>query len=75
MLEQPKVRTPWQKAYAKFGLNRSALAREMGRDRSKISRHIRDEKGLISGPDQERLFAIAKRLGVDLKPEDVVPEA
>lgn len=68
-------KTPWQKVHAKFGISCSALARELGRDRSKVSRHVKDDKGLISGTDQELLIAAAKRLNVNLLPEDMVPEA
>jgi hypothetical protein len=50
------------------------LAREIGRDRSKITRHINDEKGLVSGRDQELLLAVAKALEVELRPEDLTPE-
>lgn len=75
MSDYPAVRTPWQKVHAKFGLSCSALAREIGRDRSKVSRHIKDDKGLIQGKDQELLIAAARRLNVDLHPEDMVPEA
>lgn len=66
-------KTPWQKVYAKFGLSGNALAKEIGRNRSKISREIRDERGLINGEDQELLLAAAARLGVDLKPDDMFP--
>lgn len=68
-------RTPWQKVVDKFGLPPARLAREMGRDRSKITRHVNDEKGLISGRDQELLLAVAKALEVELRPEDLTPEA
>lgn len=67
-------RTPWQKVVDRFGLSPAKLAREMGRDRSKITRHIRHEKGLISGRDQELLIAVAKALDVELQPEDLTPE-
>ena len=75
MSERPTPKTPWQKVLAKFGMSGSALAREIGRDRSKVSRHLRDDKGLIQGKDQELLLAAAKRLGIDLRPEDMVPGA
>jgi hypothetical protein len=52
----------------------SELARTIGRHRSKISRALSDEKGLISGKDQELLFAKAKELGVNLTADDVTPE-
>lgn len=75
MTHPPTPKTPWQKVHAKFGMSCSALAREIGRDRSKVSRHVKDEKGLIQGKDQELLLAAAKRLNVDLLPEDMVPGA
>lgn len=68
------MKTPWQKVYAKFGMSGNQLARNLGRHRSKISRALRDDKGLIDGTDQELLIEAAKRLGVDLKPEDMLPE-
>lgn len=69
-----KHRTPWQKVVDKFGLSPAKLAQELGRDRSKITRHINSEKGLISGRDQELLIAVAKALEVELTPEDLTPE-
>lgn len=65
--------TPWQKVFEKFGMSKGDLAMAMGRDRSKIVRHLLDEKGLISGRDQEKLLQIAGDRGVDLRPEDLVP--
>ncbi|WP_421930020.1 hypothetical protein [Nitratireductor rhodophyticola] len=65
--------TPWQRVYAKFGLTQSQLAKSLGRHKSKISRALKDEKGLISGRDQEALFSLAKSLKVNLSPEDVTP--
>jgi len=67
-------KTPWQKVHAKFSLSPTALARELGRHRSKVSRAIRDEKGLITGRDQELLLNTAKRLGVNLTPDDLTPD-
>jgi hypothetical protein len=66
--------TPWQKVYAKFGLNGAELAKEIDRDRSKISRVLRSETGLINGGDQARLLAAAKRLGVELELSDLMPD-
>lgn len=65
--------TPWRRVYNKFGLSGNQLAKEIGRDRSKISREINSERGLINGEDQELLLAAAKRLGVKLTPEDMFP--
>lgn len=66
--------TPWQKVVAKFGMSPARLAHELGRDRSKITRHINDDKGLISGRDQELLISVAQALEVELTPEDLTPE-
>ncbi len=66
-------RTPWQRVHAKFNMSSFALAREIGRDRSKISRHLRDEEGLISGDDQKLLLEAAARLGVEITAEDMFP--
>lgn len=65
--------TPWRRVYKKFGMSGNALAKEIGRDRSKISRELSSERGLINGEDQELLLAAAARLGVDLTPEDMFP--
>lgn len=67
------VKTPWQKVHAKFGLSSNALARAIGKDRGNMSRKLRDEKGLINGDDQRAILEAAKRLNVDLKPEDMLP--
>jgi len=66
-------RTPWQRVHAKFNMSSFALAREIGRDRSKVSRHIRDDEGLINGEDQKLLLDAAERLGVELTPDDMFP--
>lgn len=68
-----KSLTPWQRVYTKFGLSQSDLAISLGRHRSKISRALKDERGLINGRDQEALFKLARSLNVDLRAEDVTP--
>lgn len=75
MSDQTAARTPWQRVHSKFGISSAALAREINRDRSKVSRHIQDDDGLISGRDQLALLEAAKRLGVDLRPEDMIAGA
>lgn len=65
--------TPWQKVHAKFGLSAAGLAKLLGRDRSKISRHLRDEKGLITGRDQELIIAAADEAGVAIGSDDMMP--
>jgi len=64
------MKTPWQKVRQKFGTSAAKLAAEIGRDRSKVSRHLNDSKGLISGRDQELLLEAAKRCGVALDASD-----
>lgn len=67
-------KTPWQKVFAKFGMaSQSQFARAIGRHRSKISRALRDEKGLISGRDQEHLLTVAAELKIGLKADDLTP--
>jgi len=67
------VITPWRRVYAKFGMSQSQFARAIKRHRSKVCRALRDEKGLISGRDQQRLFEAARELDIDLTSEDVIP--
>lgn len=67
------IRTPWQKVYARFGMTQSDFARAIGRHRSKVSRALRDEKGLINGSDQELIIKVAKKLGKDISPNDLLP--
>jgi predicted DNA-binding protein (UPF0251 family) len=66
-------KTPWQRVYAKFGMSQSAFARALKRHRSKVSRALRDSKGLINGKDQELIIMVAKEYGVDLSPDDITP--
>lgn len=65
--------TPWQRVFAKFGMSQSQFARAISRHRSKVSRALKDEQGLIGGKDQEQLLKVAKSLNVDLTPADVTP--
>lgn len=66
--------TPWQKVRQKFGLSPAQLAKELGRHRSKLSRALRDERGLINGNDQELIILVAERLGVNITSDDLTPE-
>ncbi len=50
------------------------MAKMLGRHRSKISRSLKDAKGLINGRDQEAIIAAATRAGIALKPADMIPE-
>jgi hypothetical protein len=65
--------TPWQKVHKKFNTTAAGLAKLLDRHRSKVSRALRDEKGLISGRDQELIINAARKAGVDIAPEDMTP--
>lgn len=52
----------------------SELARTLGRHRSKLSRALRDSKGLINGKDQELILQVAARKGVNVTPDDLTPD-
>ncbi|OJF91181.1 hypothetical protein AX761_22690 [Rhizobium sp. 58] len=65
-------RTPWQKVIGKFGLSQSELSRVLGCHRSKISRAINDEKGLIHGRDQEMILRAAEKAGVRVTALDMI---
>lgn len=67
--------TPWQKVHTKFGLSASGLAKILGRHRSKISRALKCEKGLINGRDQELILSAAKDRNVDITSDDLTPGA
>lgn len=68
------IETPWQKVHRRFGApSQAEFARILGKHRSKISRALRDEKGLISGRDQELIIAVAAERGVDLTSDDMTP--
>lgn len=72
-LTQP--RTPWQRIFSKFGMSQSDLARAIGCHRSKLSRHLNDDEGLISARDQSKLMNIARTAGVKLTAHDLLPRA
>lgn len=67
------MQTPWQRVHAKFGVNSAGLAKLLCRHRSKISRALKDEKGLISGRDQELILNAAKQTGVEITASDLMP--
>lgn len=71
--QQIATDTPWRRVFSRFGLNQSALARAIGKDRSKISRALRDDKGLINGRDQELILKAARKLKVEISPRDMTP--
>lgn len=66
-------KTPWQRVHERFGLKTAKLADLLGRDRSKIYRHLNDAKGLISGADQELILAKARETGIHITASDLVP--
>ena len=45
----------------------------LGRHRSKMSRALNDQKGLISGRDQELILAAGREHGVQITPDDLTP--
>lgn len=65
--------TPWQRVYAKFGMSQSEFARALDRHRSKVSRALKDAKGLISGRDQELILTAAQDRGVAISSDDLMP--
>jgi len=69
----PEKSTPWQRVYSKFDLKPSELARLLNRHRSKITRALKDDAGLISGKDQAALLKLAREREVDLRPSDMLP--
>lgn len=71
---QSSIETPWQRVYRKFGVTSQAeFARVIGKHRSKVSRALRDEKGLINGRDQEVLIEAATKQRVALTADDMTP--
>lgn len=50
------------------------MARRLGRHRSKLSRALSDEKGLINGKDQELILDLAKQQNIHITASDLVPE-
>jgi hypothetical protein len=65
--------TPWQKVFRKFGLTQSKFAEALNRNRSKVSRALKDRKGLINGRDQELILEAAKKHNVNVTADDMVP--
>lgn len=71
-----ETRTPWVRVFEKFGLSHRELARELGmKNASMITRRLSGEinRGVIRGDDIEKIMSAAKRLKVDIKPEDMQP--
>jgi hypothetical protein len=67
--------TPWQRVHQKFGITAAGLAKLLGRHRSKVSRALKDDKGLISGRDQELILGAARAAGVVITSDDMMPRA
>lgn len=65
--------TPWRIVYSKFGMSRAAFARALNRHRSKVSRVLKDDKGLINGRDQVRIIEVANELNIVITPDDLTP--
>jgi len=72
-LRQAVHTTPWQRVYSKFECSQSDFAKLLGRHRSKVSRALKDKKGLINGVDQELILTVAARNGVIIKADDMMP--
>lgn len=68
--------TPWRRVYHAFSpRNQSEFSRMLSFDRSKISRVLADDKGLINGKDQERILEKADHFSVKIDPAIMVPVA
>lgn len=65
--------TPWQHIYAKFDMSQSEFARALDRHRSKVSRALKDAKGLISGRDQELILEAAQDRKIAITADDLMP--
>lgn len=75
--EPSNTTTPWRKVYAKFrdelGMSQAQFAKAIKRHRSKVSRELKDEKGLINGTDQELIISVSKSLGITISADDLTP--
>ena len=49
------------------------FAQAIGAHRSKVSRALADDRGLINGTDQEKIMQAAKMRGVTIPAEDFLP--
>jgi hypothetical protein len=67
------LETPWKKVCAKFKMSGRQLAIAMDRNESSLSRAINSWHGLIHPWYQIKLLKLAKRRGVDLRPDDMFP--
>lgn len=72
-MQTVRTDTPWRRVFAHFGMHQAEFARALGKDRSKISRALKDKKGLISGRDQELIIAAARTRKISVPPEAMIP--
>lgn len=68
-----KPKTPWQKVFAKLGLQQMHVADIVGKNPSNVSRALSSETGIIAGVDQIKLVAWAKAHDIKLTLEDFQP--
>lgn len=68
-----KAQTPWQKVFGQFKMSQRQFANEVGCNHAHVSRKLADDVGTINGRDQALIMTAAKRLGIKVKPEDIVP--
>lgn len=66
--------TPWQKIFAHFDMTQAQFARASGFDKSKVSRALSDDAGLINGADQVALMKLAKQHRIAIPAEDFLPK-
>lgn len=69
------MNTPWRRVFARLDMSQSELARRMRCGRAKINKALASEPGYINGRDQERLMRVAREAGVEIPPEDFLPDA
>jgi hypothetical protein len=70
----PAPPTPWEKVLSRFGRSQKEMALLMGRDPAVICQAKRNNAGNINHNHQVLLLKLAKRLHVDLRPTDLLPE-
>lgn len=68
-----KAQTPWQKVFSLFGMSQRQFAAEVGCNHAHVSRKLADDVGTINGRDQALILTAAKRLGISVSAEDIVP--
>ncbi|MDK2769937.1 MAG: hypothetical protein KYX69_19740 [Sphingomonas sp.] len=73
MTKAEQSKTPWRRAFDRFGMSQSEFARTIGKHRSKVSRALKDDKGFINGDDQALLIDAAVKLNIKLTASDLLP--